>query len=119
MVCDTRTHAARLSPRDPAQAWWNLARVSAAFVAGRYDEQVAWGRKMTEASPDHPGGWRTLAIGYAYLDRLEEAHAAVQQLLRLVPHITIATVRESAPGVQPQDMERMLEGLRKAGLPEK
>jgi TolB-like protein len=111
--------AARLSPRDPAQAWWHLARVSAAFVTGRYEEQVEWGRKMTAATPDHPGGWRMLAVGCAYLDRMDEARAAIQQLLRLVPHITVEQVRASGPGVQPQDLDRLLEGLRKAGLPEK
>lgn len=111
--------AARLSPRDPTQAWCHLARIAAAFVTGRYNEQVEWARKITAAVPDHPSGWRMLAVGCAYLDRMEEAQAAIQQLLRLVPHITIDQIRTFTPGVRPHDIDRFLEGLRKAGLPEK
>ena len=110
--------AERLSPRDPAQAWWLLARVVAAFTAGRGEEQVEMAQKMTQDAPEHPTGWRFLASGLANLDRIEPAQGALQQYLRLVPHHTISKVRETAPVGRPEHMERLIEGLRKAGLPE-
>jgi TolB-like protein/Flp pilus assembly protein TadD len=110
--------AARLSPRDPAHAWFMLNRVVVAFVVGRYEEQVEWAQKMTEAAPDHPAGWRMLAVGYGLLGRQGEAQAAVKELLRVVPHMTISLSRTSTTGIQDKDLERLLDGLRKAGLPE-
>jgi tetratricopeptide (TPR) repeat protein len=111
-------NAARLSPRDLARAWWDLARVVAAYKACRYEEQVKWALAMTEASPDHPSGWRFLASGYGTLGLIDEAHTALQQFLRLLPHASIAFVRDSTPVASPEDLVVMLDGLRKAGLPE-
>ena len=110
--------AERLSPRDPAHAWFTLQRVCAAFVVGRYEEQVEWAEKMTEAAPDHPAGWRFLAAGYGLLGRPAEARAAARGLLRVVPHFTIELARTSTTGIQDKDLERLLDGLRKAGIPE-
>ncbi len=110
--------AERLSPRDPAHAWFTLQRACAAFVVGRYEEQVEWAEMMTEAAPDHPAGWRILAAGYGLLGRQGEAKVALQGLLRVVPHFTIELVRNSAAGIQDKDLERLLDGLRRAGVPE-
>jgi adenylate cyclase len=110
--------AGRLSPLDQAHTWWMVPRVLAAFVARRDEEQVELARRMTKVAPDHPSGWRWLAAGCAYLDRIDEAREAVGQLLRLVPHYTIKLARTSTPGVQLDDQERLVDGLRKAGLPE-
>ena len=110
--------ARQLSPRDPAHAWFTLMGICAAFVVGRYEEQVEMAQKMTEAAPDHPAGWRLLAAGYGLLGRQAEAQAAVKGLLRVVPHFTIELARTSTTGIQEKDLERLLDGLRKAGVPE-
>jgi len=81
-----------------------LNRVVVAFVVGRYEEQIEWAEKMTEAAPDHPAGWRMLAAGNG--------------LLRVAPHMTIELSRTSTTGIRDKDLERLLDGLRKAGLPE-
>jgi len=109
--------AERLSPRDPAHAWFILQRACAAFVVGHYEEQVGWAERMTEAAPDHPAGWRMLAAGYGLLGRKAEAQVAIGQLLRLVPHFTIELARTSMTGIREEDLERFLGGLRKAGVP--
>jgi tetratricopeptide (TPR) repeat protein len=110
--------AMRLSPRDPAKAWWSIALIVAAFVTERYEEQVERAQLMTQAIPDHPAGWRLLAIGLACLDRIDEAREAVQRLLRVVPHDRIELMRKGQAGASPDNLERMVEAMRKAGLPE-
>ncbi len=112
--------AERLSPRDPARIFWNLARSWAAILAGRYEESLEWAKKMVETNPDFPTGWRHLAADYAQLGRLDEARGALQQVLRLAPNLSITSSRTRVPyGPQSRDgMERYLDGLRKAGLPE-
>ncbi len=115
---ETVERAVRLNPRDPSHAWYFLTYVVAAFVVGRYEEQIKWAEKMTEAAPDHPAGWRWLAAGYGILGQQEKAQAAAQGLLRIIPHYTLQMTRAAMVGVREEDMERLVDGLRKAGLPE-
>jgi len=110
--------AARLSPHDPARLFWIMGRAAAAFVASKYDEGVHWGRRLTETFPDFALGWRVLATSYAHSGRLDDAHAAVEQLLHLVPHDNVRQVARAIPTYRSEDLERFLEGLRNAGLPE-
>ncbi len=111
-------NAERLSPRDPAQSMWSFARSSAEFGLANYDEAAKWARLATEVMPEFPGAWRYLASSLGHLERLEEAHEAARQLLRVLPHENLRMVREGLPGVLPERMDRFVEGLRKAGLPE-
>ena len=111
--------AERLSPRDPAHAWFTLQRAVAAFVVGRYEDQVAWAEQMTKASPNHPAGWRLLAAGCGLLGQQAKAEEACRGLLRVVPHYTLALAESSTTGIRREDLDRLLEGLRKAGVPEK
>jgi len=52
------------------------------------------------------------------MGRIDEARAALEQLLRLVPGQTVETVRNQFLYKAPENMERYLDGLHKAGLPE-
>jgi adenylate cyclase len=109
--------AARLSPHDPTFSWWGAARMSALFGAGRYEEAIGWAKKTIEATPDFPGG-RYLAASLAQLGRLEQARAAKDQLLQLIPHENLRLVRAGLPSVNQDRMERFVDGLRKAGVPQ-
>ena len=110
--------AFRLSPRDPSHLWVGVARLVAALATGRYEDYLVLAKKFTEDSPNLHAGWRHLAVAYAVVDRIDEARAAVQQVLRLAPRETIESVRRTSPIALPELLERYLDGLRKAGLPE-
>jgi adenylate cyclase len=111
--------ALRLSPRDVNIATWYGYLAVAAFVAGRDAEAAEWARKAVAANPQFPGGLRTLAASAGNLGRLTEAETARERLQELLPHVTIAQLRENLPYFKdPDDLERYLEGLRRAGLPE-
>ena len=73
---------------------------------------------MTGEAPDHSAGWRFLAGGLGLLGKLDLARDAAAGLLRVVPHYTIELARTATTGIQNKDLDRLLDGLRKAGLPE-
>jgi hypothetical protein len=49
---------------------------------------------------------------------LNEAKAAVKSLLKLVPRFSVAAMRRNPMFERAEDLERMIEGFRQAGLPE-
>jgi len=108
--------AIRLSPRDPFLVYWFGHLGLAAFTEERYDEACEWGRKCVHENPNFPGGHRLLAASCGQLGRTKEAQAALMELLLLMPGMTIDDVRKQVPFKDSNDMERYLDGLRKAGL---
>ncbi len=110
--------AIRLSPRDPFMVYWFGHLGLAAFVEGRYDKACEWGVKAIQQNPRFPGGHRLLAASYGQLGRMEQAQTALKELLLLMPGMTIDDVRKQVPFKKHGDMERYLDGLRKAGLPD-
>ncbi len=52
------------------------------------------------------------------LDRLEEAKQAMARLRDRMPDLTLAKFAKTSPIMNAADNERVLDGLRKAGLPE-
>jgi TolB-like protein len=110
----------RLSPEDPAMPSYFQGMGYAHFAAERYGEAVEWAKRALES----PWGatsaaiYRLLAASYAHLDRLEEARSAALEAARLRPGFSSSRFRLQYAAADPQFVERYLEGLRKAGLPE-
>ena len=90
---------------------------------GIWDQAIAWLRRSIEANRNHPYAHFRLAAALAQLGRLDEADAAVKAGLALTPTFSISRAR--APWTARSDdktylaqLERILDGLRKAGVPE-
>jgi adenylate cyclase len=110
--------AMRLSPRDPFLAVWCMSRAVAAFTAETYEEAVDWARKSIEENPRFAGAHRVLTASLSQLGRLDEAKAALDGLLRQMPGLTIKATQQQVPMKRREDLQRYLDGLREAGLPE-
>ena len=104
--------AMRLNPFYPDWYLWYLA--DAYDALGRYEDVVAAVQRMHDPSE----GRRLQAIGYAHLGMMKEAQAAAREVLRLHPGFTIGQWIQRPPFRQGPVLERYVEGLRKAGLPE-
>jgi len=52
------------------------------------------------------------------LGRIEDAKWEAEEVLTLLPDFTVSAERERAPYKRQVDLDRYIEGLRKAGLPE-
>jgi len=111
-------HGMRLSPLDPLRRGFTIVMAVAHFAAGRYEEAIEWADRTLAAQPDYRQAMRIGAASCAYLGRIEQAHGWLNRMLHFEPGSTIAQVKASAPPLPAEFLNRYLEGLRKAGLPE-
>jgi adenylate cyclase len=110
--------AIRLSPRDPLLIIWHLCQGWAALLAERYPEAVAFATEAVEANPEFPDVYAVLAAAHGHLANAAAARAALHELLRRMPGLTISDERLNRPFGSAAQRDHFLAGLRKAGLPE-
>jgi len=110
--------AMRLSPLDLLGRAFTAGIALAHMVAGRYEASTDWAERTLRQAPGHTVSLMGKAVACAHLDRMEEARAAVSQLLELQPWLTIAWFKTSATRYPPELRARYVAGLRKAGVPE-
>jgi TolB-like protein/class 3 adenylate cyclase len=121
---ETEAHiqeALRLSPRDTsAYLWMGVAGV-AKILLGSDEEAVTRLRYAIDMNRNFPRAYFWLAAALAQLNRLDEAKFTVQAGLALVPTYTVRGFRDRASNDHPTFLaqrERIVEGMRKAGIPE-
>ena len=121
---ETEAHvqeALRLSPRDTFAYTWMTWAGTAKLFLGSDEEAVTRFRRALEINRNIPVAHFSLAAALAQLNRPDEARSAVQAGLALNPTLTMRWFRAGAFSDNPiylAQRERVVEGLRKAGLPE-
>ena len=102
--------------RDPLQPPWYLeVRAMALLRQKRYDEAIySINHKNPQQSWDHA----TLAIAHAHRGNDVEAREEAAITVRMQPNFSIAGYAFTAPYKDPADLQDMIDGMRKAGLPE-
>jgi TolB-like protein/class 3 adenylate cyclase len=109
--------AIRLNPFDPALARMKASVAYGHFFAGRYIEASTWAEKSLQEEVN-PVALRVFSASMALAGRLEEARGAVGQLLQLNPALRVSEIKRMIPIRRPENLARLEEGLRLAGLPE-
>ncbi|MFG3596503.1 tetratricopeptide repeat protein [Bradyrhizobium sp. RDI18] len=107
--------ALRMSPVDPALHITFVGMGYALIGLRRFDEAIVAGKKAQRQHPSYVGAYRCLASAFAHLGRDAEAREAAARLLEVDPAFTISAF--IARGGQ-TNSNLLIEGLRKAGLPE-
>ena len=121
---DTQAHvdeAFRLSPRDVFTYRWLMLVGMAKLHLNEDAEAVDWLFRSVEANRNHPASHFLLAAALALLGSLDQASAAVKAGLAVNPSFTVRRFRYAAQGDNPTHLaarERLLEGMRMAGVPE-
>jgi adenylate cyclase len=116
--------AIRLSPHDPALQFWYGGKASAYFALKQYDQAIEWARRSIATKPNNPYAYLMLIAALALTGHEAEAHETLEQYLALPPigARTIAAYQATKlPRTDPRFLEvgdRVIEGLRKAGMPE-
>ena len=107
--------AMRVSPVDPL-LYRSFTGMGYAFIElRRFDEAIVAGKKAKRQNPSYAVAYHCLASAFAHLGRDDEARQAAAHLLELDPAFTISAW--IARGEQ-SNAKLLIEGLRKAGLPE-
>ncbi len=112
------TYVLRLSPLDPHIFRAQGAIALAHFLAGRNDQARASAEMALRQRPSFLPGLRELAAANALAGRLAEAQGAMAKLSALYPSLRVRTIKDWVPFRRGEDLARLEEGLRKAGLPE-
>jgi len=107
--------AIRLSPVDPQLHLAFLGMAAAYIELRRFDEAIVAAKRAQRQTPPYPLVYRCLASAFAHLGRDAEAREAAARVLETDPAFTISAW--IARGGQ-SNSKLLIEGLRKAGLPE-
>jgi adenylate cyclase len=107
--------AIRMSPLDPMLHRSLLGMAMAFIELRRFDDAIDAAKKALRQNPTHSAGYRCLACAFAHLGRGAEAREAAALVLERDPAFTISAY--IARGGQ-SNAKLLIEGLRKAGLPE-
>ena len=123
---ETEAHIAealRLSPRDTlAYRWMNIAGLAKGLL-GNWEQAVGWFRRSIEANRNLPYANFALGAALAQLGCLDEAYAAAKAGLALDPAFSISRARAAWTAMSDNrlflaQLDPILEGMRKAGVPE-
>jgi TolB-like protein len=121
---ETEVHiqeALRLSPRDIFVFRWMMFVGSSKLLLGADADAVVWLRRSIETYRNFPLPHFLLASALALLGDLDQAQAAAQTGLAQFANFTIRRYRTNLPNNNPiyvAQRERIIEGMRMAGVPE-
>jgi TolB-like protein/class 3 adenylate cyclase len=111
--------AMRLSPLDRRIVFVRGGTAFAHFLLGRYDEAASWAAITLQDNPDYQPGLRIQAASHAMAGRPEQAHKAMARLRQLNPALRVSSLKDVlGPYRRAEDLSRLEEALRQAGLPE-
>ncbi len=105
-----------LSPRDPLSAVYCGIAAYAQFVGRNYDEAMRLAREGIRQRADFVGAHRVLTAAAGMAGQTEIAKAALQELRRAQPNISLGWITKEMPIKHDAEREHYLDGFRRAGL---
>jgi len=109
--------AIRLNPHAPSNYLYNFGVTY--WMAMQYEEAIALCKKAVDRNPDEMFAHVTLAAIYSEVGRGEEASASVTEVLKIKPNFNLEWFEKMLPWKNKADVDRMVDALRKAGIPDK
>ena len=113
--------AFRLSPRDPGVPLWQQQVCVLHNFLAQWEQAIEWCEKACAGAPEKVYALVHLAAANAWVGHDKEAKEAVAQLQKVNPGFTVQTYAGIHFSDNPTfiaQRARIIEGLRKAGLPE-
>jgi TolB-like protein/tetratricopeptide (TPR) repeat protein len=107
-----------LNVADIAGHWLLAGMAHLRTCQTRYEEAVSWAKRSLAVEPSSGIAMWWMMASLAHLGRVSEAAQWRGRLDEVLPGCTIASIRRGQAMRDPRYLERNLEGLRLAGLPE-
>jgi adenylate cyclase len=108
--------AIRLSPISDS---WYLSDLGHSYgMLGRYEEAISAFRKAISQSPESPYYHSYLAANYIIAGREKEARVEIAKTLEIDPKFSSDACRKGSLYKDPDYLNRLIDAMRKAGLPE-
>ncbi len=108
--------ALRLSPRDPYSAVYLGIAAYAQFLGRNYAEAIRLARESIRQRSDFVGAHRVLTAAAGMAGQTDLAKAALKDLQRAQPNISLAWISDHMPIRNGPDLHHYLEGFRRGGL---
>jgi adenylate cyclase len=111
--------AIRLSPYDPRLGLWLAGKSQAHYFKRNYFEAVAAGQQALLLLAENPIAQRFTLASLGQMERMRDSQPLIH-IIRRSPTPSLAAIKQSVLRLyrNPLMVEHMLDGLRKAGLPE-
>jgi TolB-like protein len=110
------SRALRLSPRDPYSAIYCGIASYAHYVGRGYGEAMRLAREGIRQRGDFVGAHRVLTAAAGMAGQSEVSRAALQELRRVQPNVSLDWIASKMPVRQPAELQHYLEGFRRSGL---
>jgi TolB-like protein/cytochrome c-type biogenesis protein CcmH/NrfG len=110
------SEALRFSPRDPFAGIYCGVAAYCQFVGRNYEEAIRLSREALRHRIDFSGAHRVLTAAAGMAGRPDVAKAALQELHRAQPTISLTWLANQMPFEHPAEREHYMEGFRRAGL---
>ena len=108
--------ALRFSPRDPFAAIYCGVVAYCQYIGRNYDEAIRLSRESIRQRSDFAGAHRVLVAAAGMAGHDDIAKAALVELRRAQPNISLAWLESAMPFEHDTDRAHYLEGFRRAGL---
>jgi tetratricopeptide (TPR) repeat protein len=108
-----------LGPLDPSLFMVMAIAGAGHLCCGRPNEAAGLAQRAAALNPDFDSSYWVQCVAYVELGRLEEAHRALARFVSLAPGVpTASALRAQLPFRNQAVLDRIVESMRKAGLPE-
>jgi TolB-like protein len=115
---ESLNRAIALNPLDPCVFLTQSAMAFAHFIAGRDDDAADWAAMARRVKPNWLPALRVMIASNAMRGRADEADQALNSYLRIDPKVSIAKICEFYPLRRDADRQRLILGMRRAGVPD-
>ncbi|HEY6983670.1 adenylate/guanylate cyclase domain-containing protein [Reyranella sp.] len=112
------SHVFRLSPIDPEIYRSEVILAFAHLCLGRYAEASKWATKALARQSNFLPAMRVATAAHALTGNMAEARRILGQMCRLDPSLTQSSYRNKTFFRRTEDIERFVEGFRRAGMAE-
>jgi tetratricopeptide (TPR) repeat protein len=109
--------AERLSPHDPLLWAFMVIKSFALTLLRRYDEALVWAKRGQQGPTLTAWAYFTEAVPLAHLGRDEEARQALERAFTIKPDLSTGYFEQVLRFKDPAEMDHVMGGLYKAGLP--